>query len=215
MARNPKQQQAALRLHKQGMPVAKIASKLKISARTIQRWLKAESPIPVRVEVLSVDNETVQNDAAIGASGVGSEDFDLSVSRRTAIRLLKLSESAITAIEECLANPDARTADKLKAAQIAGFWLGIGAYPQNCLSVIERVERTFSVSLAEEGDDVSSTINTVSSSNTFSTTNVTTEVDEADYPKETRDWMAQEEAKHQAAIEQERLANSLRKRLGG
>ncbi len=97
------------------MAVSKIAAILKVSSRTIQRWIKDESPVKVKVVAMKADKDVSHN---VAKDVVTSDEFDLSFSRRMAIRLVKLSEAALDAVEDCLRDPDARRADKLRAASM-------------------------------------------------------------------------------------------------
>lgn len=125
MTKDKQHKNEALRLHKSGVVPSKIASKLGTSVRTIQRWLRDEKPVPVSV----VSTEAAKDATEPIAKNVAvcRDKFDLTLSRRTAIRLMNLSCTALDAVEAVLNNPDARPADKLRAAKIVGDWLNVGA----------------------------------------------------------------------------------------
>ena len=148
MSKNDQRKNEALRLHKNGIVPSKIATKLGVSARTIQRWLKDETPIPVKVVAMKADEDIpppARKDVA------DCDKFDMTLSRRMAIRLLNLSEAALGAVEDTLNDPDARRADKLRAAKLVGDWLGMGTaskHPSGDLvAAPRRVEQVFGVSL--------------------------------------------------------------------
>lgn len=122
MAKNSELKKEALRLRQAGMAVSKIAAILKVSSRTIQRWIKDESPVKVKVVAMKADKDVSNN---VAKDVVTSDEFDLSLSRRMAIRLVNLSEAALDAVEDCLNDPDARRADKLRAASMIVDWLGL------------------------------------------------------------------------------------------
>lgn len=79
-------------------------------------------------------------------------EFDVTLSRRMRIRLLNLSESALNVVEDTLNDPDARRADKLRAAKLVGDWVGIGTparHPSGLfISIPDRLEEVFAVKLA-------------------------------------------------------------------
>lgn len=206
-------QLAALRLNRQGIATSKIAAKLGVSIRTIQRWLLAEAPLPSEDDQTQALDDSQASEPESGhelstPSSRDSEGFDEAVASRTALRLMKLSEAAIGAVEDCLSNPYVKTSDKLKAAQIVGDWLGLGATPANFISITERVERTFSVRFEEDDSDDSEDDEEPEGCI------VTTKVIGLPPPQEALDWMRQEEERHKDEIDQRRLARSLRSRLG-
>jgi hypothetical protein len=153
MARSSEQKNEALKLHKSGMAPSRIAEKLGTSARTIQRWLKDESPVKLKIVAMKADKDVVPSVAKNVATS--NEKFDIGLSRRMAIRLLNLSDAALTAVEDCLSDPDARRADKLRAAALVGDWLGLSGarHPSgDFVAVPRRVEQTFGVRLADDTD---------------------------------------------------------------
>ena len=211
---------AALRLNHQGVPTAKIAAKLGVSIRTIQRWLLAEASLPSEDDQTpGLENlEGFKPESGYDFSTPSSSDcerFDEDVARLTALRLLKLSAKAITAIEDTLDNPYVKQSDKLKAAQLVGDWLGLGATPQNFLSITERVEQTFSIVIEEDSEDSGDDedVEDDEEPEGTTTTTVTTKVIDLPPTPEILAWMTQEEAKHRDANDQLRLARSLRSRL--
>jgi DNA-binding transcriptional regulator YiaG len=125
MAKDKQHKNEALRLHKLGVEPSRIAAKLGISVRTIQRWLKDEKPVSVSIVSTKADKRSPPSIVKNGA--VCRDKFDLTFSRKTAIRLMNLAALALNTLEEVLANPDARPADKLRAAKILGDWLDVGA----------------------------------------------------------------------------------------
>ena len=137
----------AFKLLKEGLGHREIAEKLNVSLRSIQRWVKEAEPLPVKVLVEEVSDKTTPH---------SSHEFDLTLSRRIAIRLLNLSEAAIGAVENTLSDPDTSTANKLKAAKIAGDWLGLGAdaslYSEP--SIIRRAERAFDTEFLPPSDEL-------------------------------------------------------------
>lgn len=150
MAKSEKQKNEALRLHKGGMAPSKIAAKMNVSTRTVQRWLRDETPVPVQVVAMKADSDVPQSMAKNVTNC--RDKFDFNLSRRMAIRLLNLSEVALDAVEATLTDPDARRSDKLRAAKLVGDWLGLGSAARhasgNFVSVPSRVEQVFATQLA-------------------------------------------------------------------
>ena len=143
MARNEKTKTRAFKLLKEDVGHREIAEKLNVSLRTIQRWAKEIEPVPIKVLVEEFNDKT--NEKIPPQNPLSNHQFDVTLSRRVAIRLLHLSETAIAAVEDTLSNPDTSTANKLKAAKIAGDWLGLGEnatmYAET--SLIRRAEQAF------------------------------------------------------------------------
>lgn len=158
MSKNDQRKNEALRLHKSGMVPSKIATKLGVSARSVQRWLKDETPVPVRVVAMESD-EAIPPPIRKNVADCNDE-FDLTLSRRMAIRLLNLSEAALGAVEETLSDHDARRADKLRAAKLVGDWLGLGSsarHPSGMFVAIpDRLEEVFAIKLADPSSPMNS-----------------------------------------------------------
>jgi hypothetical protein len=114
----------AFRLLKNGMRCQKVAEKLSLSPRTIQRWAKEIEPIPIKISDDETSDKT--SDETPQENPNPSHDTEIILSRSVAVRLVRLADAAIGAVEEILASPDASTANRLKAAKIAGDWLGLG-----------------------------------------------------------------------------------------
>lgn len=143
MARNERTKTQAFKLLKEGLEHREIAKKLNVSLRTIQRWAKESEPLPVTVMVEEFNDKADDKDHP--KNTLPNPEFDITLSRRVAIRLLNLSEAAIATVEETLSNPYTSTANKLRAAKIAGDWLGMGADPNSYspASLIRRAESAF------------------------------------------------------------------------
>lgn len=93
-----------------------IAKELGVSDRTIQRWLKLDE-FKEGLEGISY--------RPVAVSAV--EVVNAHQSRRE--RLESLLDKAIDTLEATLENPDVRTCDRLKAAQMVGDWAGAGKLP--------------------------------------------------------------------------------------
>jgi transcriptional regulator with XRE-family HTH domain len=107
--------QKALNMLAKGMGTSEVAKRLGVSQRTIQRWLKAEG---VSNPVMDVCDQVVKEIALKVEAAIGDE------LKSQALQLLKLSGKSLDCLEEILNNPDTRTADRLKACQIVGEWVG-------------------------------------------------------------------------------------------
>lgn len=148
MAKTDQRKNEALRLHRNGMAPSKIATKLGISLRSVQRWLKDETPVSIQVVAMPADKDlppSVPTDCR--------NKFDMTLSRRMAIRLLNLSEAALNAVEDTLSDPDARRTDKLRAAKLVGDWLGLNGVRNaggGFIPTSRRVEEVFGVSLTPQ-----------------------------------------------------------------
>jgi hypothetical protein len=136
------------------MVPSKIAAKLGTSVRTIQRWLKDEKPVSVKVVTMKADKDSNPPTLKMSAKcrdNAASDRFDIGLSRRMAIRLLNLSEAALGAVEECLNDPDARRTDKLRAAALIGDWLGLGSparHPSGqFIAIPDRLQEVFAIDL--------------------------------------------------------------------
>ena len=73
------------------------------------------------------------------ASHRQTETLDLKITSQLAIKLLSLTNLAINSVENCLINPDVKTSDKLKAAQLIGIWLGLDSDE----SVVRKLTKNF------------------------------------------------------------------------
>jgi len=132
----------AFRLLRNGMRCQKVAEKLNLSPRTIQRWAKEIEPIPIKV--LSDDVSDKISDETPPENPNPSPHTEMILSRSVAVRLLNLADAAIGAVETVLADPDATYATKLKAARLAGDWLGLGlSHPYAEKSLLRRAGNAF------------------------------------------------------------------------
>jgi hypothetical protein len=132
----------AFRLLKNGMRCQKVAEKLDVSPRTIQRWAKEVEPIPIKVSNDETSDKTSDN--ALQENPNPSPHTEIILSRSVAVRLIRLADAAIGAVETVLADPDATYATKLKAAKIAGDWLGLGlSHPYAEKSLLRRAGDAF------------------------------------------------------------------------
>ncbi len=89
---------------------ADVARKLKISTKTIQRWLKK----PEFQKAL----EDLQQRT--------TEKFIESGSEHIATRIQSLLPKSLDVLEEILINPALKPADRLQAARLIGTWSGLG-----------------------------------------------------------------------------------------
>lgn len=152
MAKDERRRNEALKLYRSGMAQSKIAAKMGISSRTIQRWIRAQTTVPVRIEGMTADKDFTPPTSKMSQKcRDNSDNFDIGLSRRMAIRLLNLSEAALGAVEGTLTDPDARRADKLRAAALIGDWLGLGSsarHPSGLfVSIPDRLQEVFAIDL--------------------------------------------------------------------
>jgi hypothetical protein len=132
----------AFRLLRNGMRCQKVAEKLNLSPRTIQRWAKEIEPIPIKVSDDETSDKTSDN--TLQENPNPRHHSEMILTRSVAIRLLNLADAAIGAVEEILANPDSSSANRLKAAKIAGDWLGLGInHPYAEKSLLRRAGDAF------------------------------------------------------------------------
>jgi hypothetical protein len=107
------------------------------------------APVSVKVVAMKADTEFSQ---PVREDITDCREFDLTLSRRMAIRLLNLSHTALNVVEDTLLDPDARRTDKLRAAKLVGDWIGLGSQARHpsgdFVSVPSRVEQVFATRLA-------------------------------------------------------------------
>jgi transcriptional regulator with XRE-family HTH domain len=107
--------QKALNMMAKGMGTSEVAKQLGVSQRTIQRWIKSEG---VSNPVMDICDEVVRRVAVRVDATIGDE------LKLQALQLLRLSGKSLNCLEEIIDNPETRTADRLKACQIVGEWVG-------------------------------------------------------------------------------------------
>ncbi|MDJ0733253.1 MAG: helix-turn-helix domain-containing protein [Nostocaceae cyanobacterium] len=160
MAKNDKAKNLARKLFYEGKGSDTIAQHCGVSRRTIQRWIGEfkQAPVTITTQGETTATESFQtidvaktspNDAQMSptilpelekiATLKPDETLDLTITSRMAIRLLNVTEKAIASIEDCLTNPDTRQADKLKAAQIVGNWVGLNSKYGSALDQVSRI----------------------------------------------------------------------------
>lgn len=132
----------ARKLYQQGKTNKFISKKLGIPLRTIQYWTKkfSKEKVVVRGKESLADPDTPPVEALPALETVAntkeSNSVELAMTSRTAVRLLNLAEAAISTVESVLQNPDSSDISKLRAAQLAGKWVGLEERkPQSIVNV--------------------------------------------------------------------------------
>lgn len=132
----------ARKLYQQGKTNKFISEKLGIPLRTIQYWTKkfSKEKVVVRGKESLADPDTPPVEALPALETVAntkeSNSVELAMTSRTAVRLLNLAEAAISTVESVLQNPDSSDISKLRAAQLAGKWVGLEERkPQSIVNV--------------------------------------------------------------------------------
>ena len=173
MVSKKKERELAQKLYLEGESTDLIAQRCSTSRRTIQRWVKDFEKEPATITVKaetatkepfqennsaktsSNDVETSLDDAKIlptlekVAELQSGDELDMTLSSKMALHLLKLTEKSLCALDDCLTNPDVRSADKIKAAQLIGEWTGLKDG-----QVLQRVTRAFDISDLRQTLDV-------------------------------------------------------------
>jgi transposase-like protein len=132
--------QQILALLAEGRSTAEIAKRLGVSQRTVQRWVKIDGTNPVK-EVL---DEVVKSVACSVRADIGSE------LRSQALQLLRLSGKSLDCLEEILESTETKPADKLKACQIVGDWVGFQSRADLLSHTLEKYG--LEVAITPEGD---------------------------------------------------------------
>jgi hypothetical protein len=104
-----KEQLKALAMFSEGLTSNEIATRLKVSIRTIQRWQKLPEFIKA---VTDIHQKATQTTVETTASNISN-------------RIQSLLPKALNCIESLLDDPDARAADKLRACNLVGSWAGL------------------------------------------------------------------------------------------
>jgi hypothetical protein len=104
-----KEQLKALAMFSEGLTSNEIATRLKVSVRTIQRWQKLPEFIKA---VTDIHQKATQTTVETTASNISN-------------RIQSLLPKALNCIESLLDDPDARAADKLRACNLVGSWAGL------------------------------------------------------------------------------------------
>ena len=169
-----------LELYLRGKSTDAIALECGVARRTIQRWIKEfeQTPIKVTVQESVADKKqesvsdkkqesVIDEKQDVGesikqeilpvlekiASPKQIETLDLKITSKLAIKLLNLTESAMNSVGNCLIDPDTKTSDKLKAAQLVGSWLGLDRDE----SVIRKLSRNFELEIEIANSDTADT----------------------------------------------------------
>lgn len=153
MTKNNDTRNLARKLYIEGENTDLIAEQCKTSRRTIQRWIKdfEQELVTIKAKAETASTEASQennvaqtssNDAEMSsnvrsndaeilptlekvASLKDGDELDLTVSTRMALHLISLTEKSLVALDECLTDPNVRTVDKIKAAELVGQWSGL------------------------------------------------------------------------------------------
>lgn len=167
MARNKKAKDLAQKLYQQGITTDVIAESCQVSRRTVQRWIKEfEKPSVTIVgsgettgkqefqsdDVVKVSPTTIVPTLENVANLNPGETVDLKITSRLAIRLLNLTQLAVSSLEDCLTDPNARRADKLKAVQLIGDWMGL----TDGISVLNKLASDFDLEIIQSHNSLAS-----------------------------------------------------------
>lgn len=119
----------ARQLYQEGHNALFISERCGVNRRTAQRWVKVfeEEKVIVHGEENLADPGTPSVDSLPALEAVANAEpigVELTMTSRTAIRLLNLAESAVAAVEKVLNDDSSASSARLRAAQIAGEWLG-------------------------------------------------------------------------------------------
>jgi predicted transcriptional regulator len=99
-----------------------IADEVGVTRRTVVRWLANPEFQAALAGVGS--NQFVVNQAVVNPEIIQPQQSPVSIRQK----LNSLAVTVVEQVEAILTNPESRTADKLKAAQILGKWCGLDAY---------------------------------------------------------------------------------------
>lgn len=153
MTKNSKARDLARKLYIEGESTDSIAQQCETSRRTIQRWIKdfEQELVTIKAKAETTSTEAYQeksvaeapsDDVEVSAnvpSNVAEilptlekvaslkdgDELDLTLSSRMALHLISLSKKSLVALDNCLTDPDVRTVDKIKAAELVGQWAGL------------------------------------------------------------------------------------------
>lgn len=160
MAATKATKNTARQLYQQGNDSAHIAKICGVSQRTVQRWVKSFEKEKVTVvgqrNLAEPEAQTIEVLPALEATSRTSngQSVELTLTARTAARLLNLSELAISAVEDVLSDGDSSPMSKLRAAQIVGKWVG---FERDKASVVGTVSLKAGVSASldhSESDEI-------------------------------------------------------------
>ncbi|MEO0842275.1 MAG: helix-turn-helix domain-containing protein [Cyanobacteria bacterium J06633_8] len=142
MAVIKKDKNFARQLYQKGKSTKEISVECDVNIRTAQRWIKLfEKENVVVTNLADPEAEVTEPVSALEKIAVAqsSQSVAVNIPQRLAVRLLNLTESAISGVEECLKNPYSSDASKLKAAQLVGKWVGLEEHEYYAIPSIIRV----------------------------------------------------------------------------
>lgn len=138
----------AFQLYMKKTPINAIAQACGVTARTIQRWARADfDKIMLKVSVAEDESDEILPMLQRIADS-DNEIIDLRITSRLAKRLLALTETAIGAVENTFNNPDARVSDLLKACELVGCWSGLSSGD----GVLKKLTKTFELQIVVDAD---------------------------------------------------------------
>ncbi len=138
-----------------GCSEQEVITRLNISSRTLRRWLKDEDvtfTTKQQAPEPEPDAPTVEVVPVPAVERIGTDvnrqqgNIEVTITSRTAVRLLRLAESAIAAVEHTLLNPDSSDISRIRAAEIAGRWTGLQTSGKSTPSILDTVSRKSAVS---------------------------------------------------------------------
>ena len=117
----PQQLQAIELLSNGNRTQESVATEVGVTRRTIVRWL---ANLEFQAALAGVgSNQFVVNQAVINPEIIQPQQSPVSIRHK----LNSLAVTVVEQVEAILTNPESRTADKLKAAQLLGKWCGLDA----------------------------------------------------------------------------------------
>lgn len=156
-------------LYQQGESTHEIAERCQVSVRTAQRWVKEFEKNQQTNTVHQSETREFQteiSDTAVVAplptlakitNSASDETLNLNLTSQMALKLLTLTDTAISTLEACLLDPEGRYLDKLKAIQILGTWVGLEEkYPV----VVNRIFRAFDLNIENVDVDTATVVPT-------------------------------------------------------
>ncbi|NJM20811.1 MAG: hypothetical protein HC907_19880 [Richelia sp. SM1_7_0] len=142
----------AFELLAEGHSEREVITRLNISSRTLRRWFKNQNvtfTTKQRSPEPEPDTPTVEVVPAVERIGTDVDrqgNIEVTITSRTAIRLLNLAESAINAVGNTLRNPDSSDVSRIRAAELAGRWTGLQNNDKSTFSILGTIGRKSGVS---------------------------------------------------------------------
>ena len=146
-------------LYQEGHKPSIIAERCDVSLRTVRRWVRSFEKESVKVtgKAETPATEVLPALERIANPSSDTDTVSVNIIPNTAVRLLNLAQSCITAVEAVLNDSNSSDANKLRAAALASKWIGLeangGKAPNP--SVITTVTRKTGTSIKLESSEAS------------------------------------------------------------